>query len=57
MENVYSLLFRFDEITGKWHCFSREDYIDYWNNRTSISVGRAYSPEMALENYRTQKSN
>lgn len=57
MKDVYSLLFRFDEMTGKWHCFSRDDYRDYWNERTSISVGRAYSPEMALENYRTQKLN
>ena len=57
MKDVYSLLFRFDEITGKWHCFNRDDYNDYWNKRTSVSVGRAYSPEMALENYRTQKLN
>tara|TARA_R100001015_G_C4442857_1_gene35833 strand:+ start:102 stop:326 length:225 start_codon:yes stop_codon:yes gene_type:complete len=57
MKKVHDLLFRFDEMTGKWHCFSRDDYRDYWNRRSLIYVGRGDSPEQALKVYRNMKTN
>ena len=57
MKDVSSVLFRFDEMTGKWHCFSRDDYKDYWNRRSLIYVGKGYSPESALKVYRNMKAN
>lgn len=57
MEKVHDLLFRFDEMTGKWHCFSRDDYRDYWNRRSLIYVGRGDTPKQALKVYRNMKAN
>tara|TARA_R110002020_G_scaffold234257_1_gene446253 strand:+ start:463 stop:687 length:225 start_codon:yes stop_codon:yes gene_type:complete len=55
MKNVQNILFRFNEQTGKWNCFSRDDYKEYWNRRSLIYVGRGYSPESALKNYKNMK--
>lgn len=55
MKNVQNMLFRFNEQTGKWNCFSRDDYKEYWNRRSLIYVGRGYSPESALKNYKNMK--
>jgi len=57
MKNVQNILFRFNEQTGKWNCFSRNDYKEYWNRRSLIYVGRGYSPKSALKNYKTMKAN
>lgn len=56
MKNVQNMLFRFNEQTGKWNCFSRDDYKEYWNRRSLIYVGRGYSPESALKNYKNMKA-
>jgi|TARA_R100000081_G_C4818481_1_gene177332 pentatricopeptide repeat protein len=57
MKNVENVLFRYNEQTGKWDCFSRDDYNDYWNRRSLVYVGRGYSPEQALKVYRNMKAN
>ena len=57
MKNVQNILFRFNEQTGKWNCFSRDDYKEYWNKRSLVYVGRGYSPESALKNYKTMKAS
>jgi hypothetical protein len=31
MKDSYNYLFHFNEYTGKWYCFHREDEPEYWN--------------------------
>ena len=57
MKNVQNMLFRFNEQTGKWNCFSRDDYKDYWNRRSLVYVGKGATPEQALKVYRNMKTN
>ena len=57
MKDVQNILFRYDEQTSKWHCFSRDDYKDYWNRRSLIYVGKGDTPKQALKVYRNMKAN
>tara|TARA_B100001559_G_C16267613_1_gene514555 strand:- start:61 stop:285 length:225 start_codon:yes stop_codon:yes gene_type:complete len=57
MKDVQNILFRYNEMTGKWHCFSRDNYKDYWNRRSLIYVGKGDTPKQALKVYRMMKAN
>ena len=57
MKDVQNILFRYNEMTGKWHCFSRDNYKDYWNRRSLIYVGKRDTPKQALKVYRMMKAN
>lgn len=54
MEGTKNVLFRHNEETGKWECFSRNDYNNYWNDRSSTIIGTGFSPETALLNWGTK---
>ena len=57
MKDVQNILFRYNEMTDKWHCFSRDNYKDYWNRRSLIYVGKGDTPKQALKVYRMMKAN
>ena len=54
MEGTKNVLFRHNDVTGKWECFSRDDYNNYWNDRSSIIIGTGYSTETAFLNWGTK---
>ena len=57
MKDIANLLFRYNEQTKQWHCFSRDDYNDYWNRRSLIYVGKGNTPKQALKVHRMMKAN
>ena len=36
MEGAKNVLFRYNDVTGKWECFSRNDYNDYWSKNIKL---------------------
>ena len=44
MEGTKNVLFRHNEETGKWECFSRNDYNNYWNDRSSTIIEQDFHP-------------
>ena len=51
MKDSYMFVFHYNEFDHLWHCFHRDDYRGYWNDRKSIKLGKGKIPELAFKNY------
>ena len=53
--STYDLLINHNPHTNMWYCFNREDYANYWNDKSSIKcLGIGDSADAALENYKSK---
>lgn len=53
IKNSYSYMYHLSSYRSsdkRWACIHRENYVDYFNNPKSITIGYGETPELAFEN-------
>jgi|2_EtaG_2_1085320.scaffolds.fasta_scaffold79438_5 hypothetical protein len=52
----YNLIFHYNHYKGKWFCFHRDNYREYFNGKTN-KIGLGNSPEEAYVKYKNILAN
>ncbi len=51
--SLYDLLFHFNDFSGKWFCFSRNDSRNYFNGE-KCKIGKGKDIQEAYKNYKDE---